>query len=115
VRDRLVACCALSGAVAVLGGAFAAHGASGAAADWLRIGGQYEGLHAVAALVALQFGHRRAAVVLLGGSMLFAASLYALALGAPRWAGAITPVGGIAMVAGWLLLAWQAGVRRRPE
>jgi len=40
--------------------------------------------------------------------VLFSGSLYALALGAPRWLGAVTPVGGLCFLAGWALLAWTA-------
>ena len=48
----------------------------------------------------------RAAVwAVLGGTVLFCASLYALTLGAPRWIGFATPLGGVAMIAGWLLFA----------
>ena len=36
------------------------------------------------------------------GILLFSGSLYALALGAPRWLGAIAPIGGVAFVLGWL-------------
>lgn len=36
------------------------------------------------------------------GTVIFAGTLYALALGAPRWLGAITPFGGLAFMAGWL-------------
>ena len=43
---------ALSGAIAVAAGAFGAHGASGPAVEWLKTGGQYQLIHAVAALVA---------------------------------------------------------------
>ncbi len=42
------------------------------------------------------------------GALLFAGSLYLMCFGAPRWLGAITPIGGTLMLAGWLLLAWQA-------
>ena len=47
---------ALSGAVAVAAGAFGAHGASGQAQAWLKTGGEYQLIHAVAALVAAQLG-----------------------------------------------------------
>ncbi len=40
-----------------------------------------------------------------GGIVLFSGSLYALALGAPHWVGAITPLGGLAFIAGWVLVA----------
>jgi uncharacterized membrane protein YgdD (TMEM256/DUF423 family) len=103
--NGLLVAAALSGAVAVAAGAFGAHGAEGKAAEWLRTGGLYQLIHAVAALVALQFGARWAATAMIGGSALFALTLYAMALGAPRWLGAVTPLGGLAMIAGWLLLA----------
>ena len=45
---------------------------------------------------------------LLVGSLLFSGTLYAMALGAPRWLGAVTPLGGLALMAGWLLLARAA-------
>ncbi|NUO74211.1 MAG: DUF423 domain-containing protein, partial [Frateuria sp.] len=45
------------------------------------------------------------------GIVLFCGSLYALALGAPRWCGAITPLGGVAFIVGWLAL----GVALRRE
>ena len=97
---------ALSGAMAVAAGAFAAHGASGKAAEWLRTGGLYQMVHAVAALVAL--GRPRgglAAALFVGGGALFAGTLYAMALGGPRWLGAVTPLGGAGLIAGWLVLA----------
>jgi uncharacterized membrane protein YgdD (TMEM256/DUF423 family) len=40
--------------------------------------------------------------------LLFCGSLYALAFGAPRLLGALTPLGGLAWIAGWLLFAWGA-------
>jgi uncharacterized membrane protein YgdD (TMEM256/DUF423 family) len=42
------------------------------------------------------------------GSATFAGTLYAMALGAPRWFGAITPIGGSMLIAGWLVLAWTS-------
>ena len=39
------------------------------------------------------------------GVVIFCGSLYGLALGAPRWFGAVTPVGGLCFMMGWLLLA----------
>lgn len=104
----LVRIAALSGAVAVAASAFGAHGASGKAAEWLRTGGEYEMVHALVAIVAVQLRARSAALLLLAGSILFAATLYLMALGWPRWLGAVTPIGGMGMIAGWLLLAWQA-------
>ncbi len=97
---------ALSGALAVGAGAFGAHGTSGAAADWLKTGGQYQLIHAVAALVAIQMEARGPAWLFVVGAAIFAISLYLMAIGAPRWLGAITPVGGTLLIAGWLWLAW---------
>lgn len=97
---------ALSGAIAVAAGAFGAHGASGKAVDWLTTGAHYQLAHAVAALVATGLPRGRgAALLLILGSALFAGTLYAMALGAPRWLGAVTPLGGAAMIGGWVVLA----------
>ena len=97
---------AMSAAVAVAAGAFGAHGATSLkAAEWLRTGCLYQMVHAVAAL-AIARSHPRCAAALLAGSGLFSLTLYAMALGAPRWFGAITPVGGLVMIAGWLTLCW---------
>lgn len=99
---------ALSGAIAVAAGAFGAHGASGQAQEWLKTGGQYQLIHAVAALVALRMEARGPGWLFVGGSAIFAGTLYLMALGAPRWFGAITPIGGAMLIAGWLWLAWTA-------
>lgn len=98
---------AVSAAISIAAGAFGAHGASGQAADWLRTGGMYQLIHAVAVLVAVQQRATGPGWAMLGGAALFSVTLYAMALGAPRWLGAITPVGGAAMIAGWLWLAWM--------
>lgn len=102
---------ALSGAVAIGAGAFGAHGAGERAASLLRTGGEYQLIHAVAALVALQMGARGPGWLFVVGAALFAGSLYALALGGPRWLGPVTPVGGLLMIGGWLWLGWEL-VRR---
>lgn len=99
---------ALSGAIAVGAGAFGAHGASGDAAEWLRTGGQYQLIHAVAALVAVRMGAAVPAWLFAVGAAIFAGTLYAMAFGAPRWLGAITPIGGAALTLGWLWLARHA-------
>lgn len=99
---------ALSGAMAVAAGAFGAHGASGAAVEWLKTGGQYQLIHSVAALVALRLDARGPGWLFVVGGAVFAGSLYLMALGAPRWFGAITPIGGVLLIGGWLWLAWIA-------
>lgn len=98
---------ALSAAMAIAAGAFGAHTAQGAAVEWLKTGGFYQLVHAVAILVIMQ-RFPVAAWMLLVGSLIFSLSLYAMALGAPRWFGAITPIGGTVMIIGWLTCAWNA-------
>lgn len=105
---------ALAGASAVAFGAFGAHAlrdALGAAslATW-HTGVEYHFWHALALLAAVTWptrGRRRtvAALAFAAGIVLFSGSLYALALGAPRIVGAITPVGGVAFIVGWIALA----------
>lgn len=105
----IAALAAISAAIAIGAGAFGAHGAaSPQAAEWLRTGGQYQLVHAVAilALIRVPVGGGPL-LALLAGSLLFAATLYVMALGGPRWLGAVTPVGGALMILGWLLAAWQ--------
>ena len=102
---------AISGAIAVIAGAFGAHGAMGKAVEWFKTGGEYELIHALAAIVAVRLGARPVAWLMLGGSVLFAATLYAMGLGGPLWLGAVTPLGGLAMILGWLWLAWRATER----
>jgi len=104
----LVILAALSGAFAVAAGAYGAHGATGDAAEWLKTGAQYQMIHAVAALVAVRMEARGPATLFVVGGAIFALTLYAMALGAPRWFGAITPIGGALLIGGWLWLAWQA-------
>ncbi len=96
---------ALAAVLAIGAGAFGAHGAEGAAADWLKTGSFYLLTHAVA-IFALSSVASAPKALLLAGAALFAGTLYAMALGAPRWLGAVTPIGGLAMLAGWLWIAW---------
>jgi uncharacterized membrane protein YgdD (TMEM256/DUF423 family) len=112
---------ALSGFVAVAAGAFGAHGApTPQAKALLETGGHYQLMHALAvfACFAAGRGARSAAVaawLFLAGSLIFSCSLYALALGAPRIMGAITPIGGLLLLAGWLTLAWSAYAGTRSD
>jgi uncharacterized membrane protein YgdD (TMEM256/DUF423 family) len=116
---------ALGGATVVLG-AFAAHGLEGRlsseALEWWRTAVQYQGLNALATLGWALFRDARGgtarADALPGwgfalGTLFFSGSLYAMALGAPRWLGAITPLGGTLMIVGWAAFAWQALRARR--
>ncbi|HSG76711.1 MAG TPA: DUF423 domain-containing protein [Burkholderiales bacterium] len=61
-----------------------------------------------AAVVADGMWLRAAGLLLLVGIVLFSGSLYALALGAPKWLGAVAPLGGAAFILGWLALALAA-------
>jgi uncharacterized membrane protein YgdD (TMEM256/DUF423 family) len=105
-RDPLIMCAALSAAVAIGAGAFGAHGATEAAAALLRTGAAYQLPHAAAAITVSRYDRRVSWVLLLGG-LVFGLSLDALAIGAPRFVGAVTPVGGAMMIGGWLWLAWR--------
>ncbi len=97
---------AISAALAVAAGAFGAHGAAGPQqAEWLRTGGVYQLVHAVAAL-AIMGAARGPALTLLTGGAIFGVTLYAMALGAPKWLGAVTPIGGTLLIIGWLWAAW---------
>lgn len=98
---------ALSAALAIAAGAFGAHRFDGREAEWLRTGGFYQLVHAVAVLALVRIAAPGALWTLLAGATLFATTLYAMALGAPRWLGAVTPIGGAAMIFGWLWLAWR--------
>jgi uncharacterized membrane protein YgdD (TMEM256/DUF423 family) len=107
---------ALSGLCAVAIGAFAAHGVKDAkAAEWLKLGAQYQFMHAMATVACATFMNigaaraRSAPAFFLAGTAVFSGSLYAMALGAPRILGAITPIGGSLFLIGWAVLAWSAG------
>jgi uncharacterized membrane protein YgdD (TMEM256/DUF423 family) len=110
------------GAGSVIAGALAAHLAGDAkAAALLRTGALYGMVHAAAliAVIALAQGRepRRGAAAFAGwsfaiGVVLFCGSLFALAAGAPRAAGWVTPFGGAALILGWAALGALAFRRR---
>jgi uncharacterized membrane protein YgdD (TMEM256/DUF423 family) len=107
---RLLA--AVSGFFAVAMGAFAAHQAGDEhVRELLRIGSGYALVHAAAAL-ALEGRARWAAFSFTLGALVFSASLYAMAFGAPPVLGAVTPLGGVLMLAGWALAGWSALSRK---
>lgn len=106
---------AISGFLAVAFGAFAAHGiADPQAKEWLKTGASYQFMHTMATLACATFmnvgarGARHAPAFFLAGIVLFSGSLYAMALGAPRWLGAVTPLGGLLFLTGWAVMAWSA-------
>ena len=107
---------ALLAAAAVAAGAFGAHALADRLtperlATW-ETAARYHLYHALA-LVLLGAVHARWPAPLLGavgwlftfGILIFGGTVYALALGGPRWLGAITPIGGLAFIAGWVVLA----------
>ncbi len=113
---RLTIAAGLVGFAAVALGAFGAHALDGGldsqALDWWRTATLYALVHAAAALAIALAGRLAAAGwAFIIGTAVFAGTLYAMALGAPRMLGAVTPVGGVLLLAGWALIAWK-GARR---
>lgn len=104
------------GLLAVALGAFGAHALKGRLdaeqSGWWEKAVLYHLVHAAALLGTGRASGRAtpATACFAAGVLLFSGTLYAMALGAPRWFGAVTPVGGVLFLAGWLLL-----VLRRPD
>lgn len=117
-RDGLLI--GIAGASAVLLGAFGAHALRGVldarGTELWHTAVNYHVWHALALVLAAGLGAGRsgrfAGRAFAIGIVLFSGSLYALALGAPRWVGIITPFGGLAFVAGWIALGLSL---RRPS
>lgn len=108
---------ALLAGLAVAAGAFGAHGlearVSPARLETFRTAVTYQMYHALALLVvgwaaAQGWGAavHAAGYCFIAGILVFSGSLYLLVLTDTSWLGAITPFGGVAFIAGWLLLAW---------
>jgi uncharacterized membrane protein YgdD (TMEM256/DUF423 family) len=109
--------------LAVAAGAFGAHALTPRiTAEHLatyETAARYQMYHALA-LIAIAWAMSRwpDAVMLawsgrlfVAGSIIFCATLYVIALGGPRWLGAITPIGGLCFLAGWAIAAvavWRA-------
>jgi uncharacterized membrane protein YgdD (TMEM256/DUF423 family) len=118
-RELVRAWAGFLGATGVGAGALGAHALRGTLPpemlDVWKTATLYQLVHTVA-LLALSFtpgsrSPRGAAMAFVAGVPLFSGSLYALALGGPRWLGAVAPLGGSLMVAGWLLVGLSV-VRR---
>ena len=123
MQNRWIAWGAGWAGLAVALGAFGAHGLEGRtddpkALEWWSTAADYHFGHGLALLlfgIALHTGAVRGPWVgrlFLGGSLIFSGTLYAMALGAPRWFGAITPIGGTALIAGWVAFALSASQHR---
>lgn len=110
--SRAGAAGAFACALAVIAGAFGAHALRGrldtgdlalweTAARYLMYGG-----FGMLAAGAGRWRHGGPAAVMLGaGAAVFSGTVFALALGSPRWLGAVTPLGGLLLIAGFLTLA----------
>ena len=110
---------ALCGALAVIAGAFGAHALSArlaphelqlweTAARYLMYGGLALVLVGLFGAQGARRGVAAAGWCLLAGSAVFSGTVFGLALGGPRWLGAITPIGGTLLIAGFLIFAWAA-------
>jgi len=130
MQRLLLLASAITGFFAVALGAFGAHGLRSRLADapdvarrldWWDTASHYHLIHALAlGVLALAVDRvdpawiRRAALATLAGIALFSGSLYVMALtGVTRW-GAVTPIGGLGLLAGWALFAVGA-LRARPH
>ena len=111
---------AISAGVAVAAGAFGAHGLKqvidAAALEVWKTGVQYHLAHALAMLLVAALAGQVALKVtqtvgklFLAGQIIFAGSLYLLAVTGIKWLGAITPLGGACFLLGWGMLALSAG------
>ncbi len=106
---------AILGGLGVAFGAFGAHALKDRLAEdklaIFEVGVRYQLVHALALLAVaallreqpVQAG--RCGWLFLLGVCVFSGSLYAMALGGPRWLGAVTPLGGLGLIAGWVSLA----------
>jgi uncharacterized membrane protein YgdD (TMEM256/DUF423 family) len=102
------------GLLGVMAGAFGAHALAERIApaqlEWWNTAARYQQIHAAALLATAGLAGswtraRKLAVPLFViGMIIFSGTLYAMALGAPRWFGAITPFGGLALMGGWLAM-----------
>lgn len=110
---------ALLAFLAVAAGAFGAHALRGRVdADLLAVfetGARYHMYHSLALLLSAWAAERwpgpasrAAGWLFVTGIVVFSGSLYLLALSGIRWLGAVTPLGGVAFLLGWLALGWAA-------
>ena len=112
-HSSLITLGALNGAIAVAAGAFGAHGLrerlEPRALEIFETAARYQMFHALAMVLCAVIATRGATTagwLFQAGIVVFSGSLYALALSDVKVLGAITPLGGVAFLAGWLWLAW---------
>lgn len=115
MANKLVALGAINGLVSVAAGAFGAHALrqrlEPRALEIFETAARYQMYHALGMILCGLLAVRGAATagwVLQLGIVIFCGSLYALAITGVKTLGAITPLGGVAFLAGWALLAWSA-------
>ena len=119
MNRKWLAIAAINGFLAVAAGAFGAHALKDKldadAMNAYEVGVRYQMYHALALLAVASLCHTRpsrairaAGVCMLIGIVLFTGSLYGLTLLNWRWLGPITPLGGVFLLVGWLLLAISA-------
>ncbi len=103
----------LAGFLAVALGAFGAHALKDVLVDqklsWWQTASHYHLIHAVAMALPQARSLRRAPAALFfaWGILIFSGSLYAMALTGMTWLGAVTPLGGLMFLSGWLRLAFS--------
>lgn len=124
IFKKITCLAGILGATGVVLGAFGAHALKGklderGTAQVWDTAVKYHLIHAVALLALAawvetrsisgaskgQKAAQRVAICWVAGILLFSGSLYLLALGGPAWLGPVTPLGGLALLAGWVLLA----------
>lgn len=118
MNKRLIGMGSILAFLSVAFGAFGAHALKGViTADMLAVyqtGVQYHMFHALGLIAAGSLAGRlgkkavTAGWLLFAGVVLFSGSLYLLALTSIGWLGAITPLGGVSFLAGWMVLAVAA-------
>lgn len=114
MTNKLVALGALNSLFSVAAGAFGAHALKTRleprALEIFETAARYQMYHALGMILCGLIAVRGAATagwVLQAGIVIFSGSLYALSLTGVKGLGAITPIGGVAFIAGWALLAWS--------
>ena len=114
-RSPLIAVGAINAALAVAAGAFGAHGLKdrldARALEVFETAARYHMYHALALVlcgIIATKGATTAGWILQAGIVIFCGSLYALALTGVKGLGAITPIGGLAFLVGWVYLAWTS-------